>query len=374
MTAAEPFVWSDEQLDLRTTLRRILKKESSPAKVFEHIAAGYDRKVWSVLTEQLGLTAILVPECYGGMGGTQIDLAVVLEETGAALLCAPYFSTVVLGTNALLLSADDSACADYLPQIAAGRLVTTLATNPEQAAADPLAGSATAALTSGSWRVSGSGLVALDAMAADLTLVIAEHDGQTSLFAIEANAQGLNRRPLETLDLTRPQGAIELHDTPARLIGDYGTGRELMVRLIDLAATALAAEAVGGASRCLTNAVTYTKQRIQFGRAIASFQAVKQTCADLLMELELGRSAAAYAAWAACEDPAQLPRAAAMARTWCSRMFVNAAQECLQLHGGLGVTWEHRSHLYLRRAMNSAVQLSGPAYHRAVLEADLCGE
>ncbi|ORV49058.1 hypothetical protein AWC05_02475 [Mycobacterium florentinum] len=359
-------MWSAEQEQLRSTLRRFLDKESSPLRVFEHIEAGFDRKIWATLTEQIGLTAILIPQHYGGMGGTPTDLAVVFEEAGAALLCAPYFSTIVQGTNALLLSGDDAACADYLPGIAGGRTVVTLACDP--AAGDPLQAAAIATQRAGAWRVSGARLVAFDAMEADLLLVIAAHDGAPSLFAIEASALGLHRQALHTLDLTRRQGKIELRDVPARLVGEPGTGRALLSRLIDLAACAQAAEQVGGAARCLADAVAYSKQRFQFGRPIASFQAVKHICADLLIDLEFGRSAAEYAAWAAQEEPGQLPQAAAMARIWCSRMFVRVAEETLQLYGGLGVTWEHHAHLYLRRAKAAALQPSTPEYHRAVLD------
>lgn len=365
MAPTTPFVWSAEQEELRTTLRRFLDKESTPLRVFEHIEAGFDTKIWTTLNEQIGLTAILIPEHYGGMGGTQTDLAVVLEETGAALLCAPYFSTVVLGTNALLLSGDDAACADYLPGIAAGRTVATLACDP--AASDALQVAATATQLDGAWRISGARLVALDAMEADLLLVVAVHEGATSLFVIDTSAPGLQRRQLHTIDLTRRLGRIELHEVPARLVGEPGTGQGLLARLIDLVACAQAAEQVGGAVRCLDNAVAHTKQRFQFGRPIASFQAVKHTCADLLIDIEFGRSAAEYAAWAAQEAADELPQAAAMARIWCSRMFVRVAEETLQLYGGLGVTWEHHAHLYLRRAKAAAQQLSTPEYHRAVL-------
>lgn len=365
MTSTTPFVWSSEQEQLRSTMRSYLEREYSLLQVFDDIETGFDRKRWTALTEQLGLTAILIPERYGGMGGTQTDLAIVLEETGAALLCAPYFSTVVQSTNALLLSGDDGACADYLPGIAAGHTLATLVFDP---GADQLQIAATATRFRRLWRVSGGPLVALDAMDAHLVLVIAEHDGAASLFAVDVNAPGLRRRPLHTFDLTRRQAAVDLNDVPARIVGQPGAGRALLGRLVDLVASAQAAEQVGGASRCLANAVAYSKQRFQFGRPIASFQAVKHTCANLLIDLEFGRSAAEYSAWAAQEAVDKLPSAAAMARIWCSRMFVNVAEETLQLYGGLGATWEHHAHLYLRRAKSTALHLCGLTYHRDVLE------
>lgn len=360
-----PFTWSPEQEQLRTTLRDFLDKASAPLRVFEHIEAGFDPGVWATLCEQIGLTAILIPERYGGMGGRQTDVAVALEEIGAALLCAPYFSTVVLGTNALLLSGDEAACAAYLPGIAAGRTVATLACDGPSG--DALHVTATATQRDGAWWISAARMVALDAMEADLLLVVAVHDGVTSLFAVEADGPGCLRQPLQTLDLTRRMGGIALREAPARMVGEAGIGHALLVRLIDLAACAQAAEQVGGANRCLAYAVAHTKQRFQFGRPIASFQAVKQTCADLLIDIEFGRSAAEYAAWAAQESPDELPRAAAMARIWSSRMFVRVAEETLQLYGGLGATWEHHAHLYLRRAKTAARQLSVLDHHRAVL-------
>jgi alkylation response protein AidB-like acyl-CoA dehydrogenase len=370
MTGSTPFAYSEEQEQLRLAMRGFLEKESSPAKVFEHIGSdiGYDRQVWAKLTEQLGLTALLVPERFGGMGGSHVDLAAALEETGAALLCGPYFSTIVLGTNALMISGDESACADYLPAIAAGELIVTLATDPVLAACGPIRPAGAATRAGLGWAVSASGLTAIDGTVADLILLVAEHeDGSASLFAVRADAEGVQRAPLGTLDLTRRQAELSFDEAPARLVGDRGAGLSVFATLLDLVATAQAAEQVGGAARCLADAVSYAKQRVQFGRPIASFQAVKHTCADLLIELELGRSAAGYAAWAADAEPDRLAESAAVARLWCSRLFVHAAEEALQLYGGIGVTWEHHAHLYLRRAKAADLLLSGSSYHRHLL-------
>ncbi len=372
--ALPPFVFSEDQEDLRRTLNDFLARESSVERVFAHIECddGYDRTVWAKLAGQIGLAAILVPEAYGGVGGTQVDMAVALEETGAALLCAPYFSTIVLATNALLEADDAEACADFLPTIAEGRTVATLATDPRRAGTEPLHAAAQAAHRDNAWTLNGSALVAIDGEAADLILVVAKDpNGVASLFAVAAGAQGVTRSRLGTLDLTRRQARIDLDGASARLVGAPGAGLEILARVLDLAATATAIEQIGGAQRCLDDAVAYTKQRIQFGRPIASFQAVKHLCADLLVELELGRSAAYYAAWTAAHSPDELPRAAAMARLWCSELFEHVAEESLQLHGGIGMTWEHHTHLYLRRAKSAELLLSGKTYHRRVLAAEI---
>lgn len=369
-----PFVYSAEQEDIRRTVRDFLAAQSSTERVFAQIDSehGYDSAVWSTLTAQIGLTAILVPEQYGGLGGTYVDLAMALEETGAALLCAPYFSTVLLATNALLVSDDADACARYLPQIVEGHLTATLATNPSHAGRTPLRAAARAVEGTDGWKLTGSDLVAIDGAAADLILVVAEDpDGATSLFAVSAECPGMTRSRLGTLDLTRRQARIDLDGTPGQLVGELGAGLRILERVLDLVAIGTAVEQVGGAQRCLDNAVDYAKQRIQFGRAIASFQGVKYLCADLLVELELGRSAAYYAAWVAEHADHEIPRAAAVARLWCSDLFEHVAEETLQIHGAIGMTWEHHCHLYLRRAKSSALLLSGRAYHRGVLAAEV---
>jgi alkylation response protein AidB-like acyl-CoA dehydrogenase len=370
MSDLSPFEYTDEHDDLRRAVRKLAAEHASPLGPPGY-GAGFDKAAWAALTGQLGLTAILVPARYGGMDGTWIDLAITLEEAGAVLLRAPYLSTVVLGTATLLASGDDAACERYLPRIAEGELLATVATRAADAAANPLRPCAKATRNGGSWELNAPNLVAIEGMTADVVFVVADHDYTCSVFAVHADAAGFVRTPLTCLDLTRPQTRIDLSSTPAELIGEPGAGLAVLRTVLDLGAVAHAAEQVGATSHCLRQAVDYTKQRIQFGRPIASFQAVKHTCADLLVELEFGRSAAAYAAWAAAEAPAQLPRAAAEARLWCSDMFARTAEECLQLYGGLGATWEHHSHLYLRRAKSSRLLLSGSGYHRRVLAAHI---
>ncbi len=188
-----------------------------------------------------------------------------------------------------------------------------------------------------------------------------------SLFAVEADAAGLTRTPLATMDQTRKQARLEFSATPARLVGEDGGAGPALSRTLDLAAVALAAEQVGGAQRCLDMAVDYAKTRIQFGRPIGSFQAIKHKCADMLLEVESAKSAAYYAGWAAAEDSEELPVVASLAKSYCSEAYFHAAAENIQIHGGIGFTWEHDAHLYFKRAKSSELLLGDPSYHRELL-------
>ena len=188
-----------------------------------------------------------------------------------------------------------------------------------------------------------------------------------SLFAVEGSAPGLVRTPLATMDQTRKQARLEFSSTPARLIGQEGAAGPVVQHTLDLAAVALAAEQVGGAQRCLDMAVDYAKTRIQFGRPIGSFQAIKHKCADMLLEVESAKSAAYYGGWAAAEDSDELPVVASLAKSYCSEAYFHAASENIQIHGGIGFTWEHDAHLYFKRAKSSELLLGDPSYHRELL-------
>ena len=206
----------------------------------------------------------------------------------------------------------------------------------------------------------------LDGHVADLLLVVAQADGGPSLFAVRGGADGLERRPLETLDMTRKQAALELDGVPGRLIGAEGSAADVVERTLRQAAVALAAEQVGGAQRCLDMSVEYAKIRMQFGRAIGSFQAIKHMCADLLLEVESARSAAYYAAWAAQEQSDELPLVSSLAKAFCSEAYFRAAADNIQIHGGIGFTWEHDAHLYYRRAKSTELMLGTPEEHREI--------
>ena len=365
--------FSEEQDELRRSVRRFLEQKSASADVRRLMETdeGYDPQVWAQMAEQLGLQGLALPEEHGGSGYGFLEQVVVLEEMGRTLLPAPYFSTVVLAATALAESGDDSAQKDLLPGIADGSTVATLAwvEQPTSWGVEPVA--TTARRDGDGYVLDGRKTLVLDGHVASLILVVARTEAGPSLFAVDAAATGLSRRPLRTLDMTRKLAEIELAGVPARLVGAEGAAADVVERTLRLAVVALAAEQVGGAQRCLDMSVDYAKLRVQFGRPIGSFQAIKHKCADMLLEVESARSAAYYAAWAAADDTDELPLVASLAKAYCSEAFANAATENIQIHGGIGFTWEHDAHLYYRRAKSTEQFLGSPAAHRDALAARL---
>jgi len=363
------FAFSEEQEELRKAVRRFLVEKSPETEVRRLMATteGYDPAVWSQMAEQLGLQSLTIPEDFGGSGFGYVELIVVLEEMGAALLCAPYFSTVALGANALLTSGDEQAKTDLLPGIASGETIATLAITEDNGRWDFEGITLEATATGDGWTLNGHKNYVIDGHTADLILVAGRTDKGVTLFAVTGDAAGLTRAALPTMDQTRKQARLEFSATPARLIGADGGAEAGLSKTLDLAAVALAAEQVGGAQRCLDNAVEYAKNRIQFGRPIGSFQAIKHKCADMLLEVESAKSAAYYAGWAAAEDSDELPVVASLAKSYCSEAYFHAAAENIQIHGGIGFTWEHHAHLYFKRAKSSELLLGDPAYHRELL-------
>jgi alkylation response protein AidB-like acyl-CoA dehydrogenase len=363
------FAFSDEQNELRRTVHRFLQDRSPETEVrrLMQTDTGYDPLVWQQMADQLGLQSVAIPEAYGGSGLSWVELTLIVEEMGGALLCAPYFSTVALAANALLAADDDSAKAEYLPGIASGETIGTLAFTEDAGSWDLSSVTLEARESADGWKLTGRKMFVVDGMVANMLLVVGRGPTGLSLFAVRPDAAGLVRTPLETIDQTRKQARLEFVDTPAGLIGPPGGALPGLCKTLDLAAVALAAEQVGGAQRCLDAAVDYAKSRIQFGRPIGSFQAIKHKCADMLVEVESARSAAYYAAWAVEDDPAELPVVASLAKSYCSEVFSNAAAQNIQIHGGMGFTWEHPAHLYYRRARSSELMLGDPAYHRELV-------
>ncbi|MET7772572.1 acyl-CoA dehydrogenase family protein [Nocardia sp. NPDC005366] len=361
--------FTEEQLELRAVVRKFLESRSSEAQVRAHMdtAEGFDRQVWRQLADQIGVQALAIPEMYGGAGFGFGELSVVLEEAGRALLCAPLFSTVILAANALLLAGDEAACAEYLPAIAAGETIATVAVIEKSAAWSEEQISAAAVDTTEGWRLDGVKRYVLDGASADLVIVAARGVEGISLFVVERGAPGLQIEDVPTMDRTRRQATITLRDTPARLLGEIGRGWDVVAGVLDIGAAALACEQVGGAARVLETTVDYLKVREQFGRPIGSFQAIKHRCADMLVDLESARSAAYYAAYAVASDGGDLPIAAATAKVFCSTTFYHVAAESIQMHGGIGFTWEHPAHLYFKRAKGSEILLGSPAHHREAL-------
>ncbi len=363
------FAFSEEQEELRRTVRAFLDQKSPESEVrrLMDTEQGYDEAVWRQMGEQMGLQGLIVPEEFGGSGYSYVELIVVLEEMGRSLLCAPYFATVALAANALIHSGDDQAKKEFLPGIASGETIATVAFTEPSGKWDE-AGITMAATKSGDdWKLSGTKMFVLDGHTADLIIVAARTSAGVSLFVVSGDAAGLTRTALSTMDQTRKQAKLEFSDTPGRLIGTDGAGWTVLSTVLDLAAVALAAEQVGGAQRCLDMAVEYAKVRVQFGRPIGSFQAIKHKCADMLLEVESGKSAAYYAGWCAAEMNEELPSVASLAKAYCSEAYFHAAAENIQIHGGIGFTWEHPAHLYFKRAKSSELLFGDPTYHRELL-------
>jgi len=363
------FAFSEEQEELRRTVRAFLEQKSPSAEVrrLMETEEGYDPSVWEQMGSQLGLQGLAIPEEYGGSGYSYVELIVVLEEMGRALLAAPYFATVALAANAILHSGDDAAKKELLPGIASGETIATLAMTEDNGRWDAEGITATATKSGDGYTIDGHKMFVLDGHTANLIIVAAKTGDNVSLFTVAGDADGLTRTALATMDQTRKQARLEFSGTPAKLLGTEGEGWPVLSRVLDLAAVALAAEQVGGAQKCLDMSVDYAKVRVQFGRPIGSFQAIKHKCADMLLEVESAKSAAYYAGWAAAELNEELPVVASLAKAYCSDAYFHAAAENIQIHGGIGFTWEHDAHLYFKRAKSSQLLLGDPTYHRELL-------
>ncbi|MGK2930767.1 MAG: acyl-CoA dehydrogenase family protein [Acidimicrobiales bacterium] len=363
------FAFSDEQEELRNIVRSFLENKSPESAVREQMETekGYDDAVWKQMAEQMGLQSLIIPEEYGGSGYSYVELTVVLEEMGRSLVCAPYFATVVLAANTILQSGDDAAKKALLPGIASGETVATLALTEANGRWDEQGVEATATKSGDGYTISGEKMFVLDGHTADLIIVAARTDAGVSLFHLNSDASGLTRTPLSTMDQTRKQAKLTFENTPATLIGTDGGGWDVISTVLDLTAVALAAEQVGGAQYVLEMAVQYAKDRVLFGRPIGSFQAIKHKCADMLLEVESAKSAAYYAAWCAAEMNDELPSVASLAKAYCSEAYFHASAENIQIHGGIGFTWEHPAHLYFKRAKSSELLFGDPTYHRELL-------
>jgi len=361
-------VLNEEQEELQATVRRFLADRSPLSQVRRVMETpeGHDAALWDRMAGDLGLPGLTVPETYGGAGLGQVELSVVMEELGAALTPSPYLASAVLGATALLATDDEEAKRDLLPGVAAGTTIATLAVAENGGGWDPSAVAARASLDGGRWVLDGVKTLVPDGALADLVLVAARAGDELGLFAVEGGAAGLTRSALAGLDPTRQLARLELARTPARrLVSEDAAGA--LRHTMDLAAVALAAEQLGGLQRCLDRSVAYAKVRYQFGRAIGSFQAIKHLLADMHVAMELSRSALRYAAWTADEAPDELPLAAGVARASCSEAFFRVAADTIQVHGGIGFTWEHDAHLYYRRAKSSQLLFGGPRLERAQL-------
>ena len=368
------FAFSQDQDELRRAARRFLEVASSEERVRAAMETeqGYDSATWQQLSEELAWTALTIPEEYGGLGMSYLDLHPLMEEMGRALLCSPFFSTICLGANALLLGGNGAQKERHLPGIAAGEATATLAYAEKNGQLDAAGIEATCSRTAAGYILRGTKSYVLDGHTADLLIVAARTENSegaegVSLFLVPGDADGVKRAWLPTMDQTRRLASVELNDVvvpPDALVGEEGRGWALCERTLDLARIALAAEQVGAAEMCLDMSVEYAKVRKQFGRPIGSFQAIKHKCADMLMMIESARSAAFYASALAGQGERDLEEAASSAKAFCSDTFFHCAAENIQIHGGIGFTWEHAAHMYFKRAKAAEVLFGAPSFHR----------
>jgi alkylation response protein AidB-like acyl-CoA dehydrogenase len=347
---------SDQRV-LRSTARDFFEKYSDESAVRSAMETdeGFDRALWSRMADELGLQGLLVPDRFGGNELGFVQLQIVMEEMGRALVCAPFLSSAVLSVAALVASNDDDRCAELLPAIANGTTIAALVFARSDGRWDPLDTAVRGEQTAAGWTVTGERHAVVDGAAADLL---------PSLFAVDASAEGCTSTPLETLDMTRRQADMTFRSVSATLVGSAGAADAYLRAALNAGLAALAAEQVGGAKRLLEMSVEYAKVREQFGRPIGSFQAIKHKCADMLVEVESSTSAA-YAAGAALdENSPESALLASLAKAYCSEAYCHVAAENIQIHGGIGFTWEHPAHLYFRRAKSSEMLLGTPTHHR----------
>jgi alkylation response protein AidB-like acyl-CoA dehydrogenase len=368
------FAFTDEQEQFRAATRRFLNDRSPTTEVRRLMATaeGYDPAVWRQLSADLALPGIHIPERYGGAGFGMVELCIVTEELGRTLLCAPYFSTAVLAANAILNSGTEAQKSALLPDIAKGARLATLAVTEPDGNWDPMGIQVVATPDADGYRLDGPKSYVVDGHVADLLIVAARapmnggHEG-LALFTLGANSGGVERRLLESMDPTRKIARIDFRGAHANLLGKIDDGAKPILRTLDQAVIALANEMVGGAQALFDSAVNYAKLRVQFGRTISSFQAIKHKLADMLLDVELAKSAAYYAAQAAAVDDPEWPALASLAKAAASETYLHTAAECIQIHGGIGFTWDNDTHLWFKRAKSSEVFLGQPSYHRELL-------
>jgi acyl-CoA dehydrogenase len=369
-------VMSEEDLQaLREGVREVCARHAGAdeaRRLLDGSPAGAPKpQLWTALVGELGVGGLLVPERFGGVDAGWSALRVVLEELGRGLAATPFVPSNVLATTLLRASGDDDACSTYLPGIAEGGTVATVAVAEAGTGWDdwtrteaPAGASVTATAGPGGWTLSGTKRAVAFGATADLLLVTAATGDGTGLFVVERGAGGLSATALPTLDGTRPVAGIVLADTPARELAIGAKAGEAVGRTLDLGGLAIAAEDVGAMRACLETSVEYAKLRTQFDRPIGSFQAIKHKLADMLVRVELADAAVEEAALSLDNGAADAAASAVVAHACAAESFRLVAAETIQTHGGIGFTWEHAAHLYFRRAKASALAFGGATHCR----------
>ena len=352
-------------------LRRFLEDKSPTTEVRRLMGtdAGCDPDVWQQLSQELGLTAIHIPEEYGGQGFGISELAIAVEEMGRALLCSPYFASTVMAATAILKAGSEDQKRALLPKIAAGETIATLAIAEDQGDWTAEGIAMTASPAGDVYKLDGVKSFVLDGCSAELIGVAAREPGSVgeiglSLLTVSSGAAGLERAALNAADATRKLARLSFNNVEANLLGEAGAAAVPLQEALDAAAICLANEMVGGAERLRESSVDYANLRVQFGRPIASFQTLKHKAADMLLEVELAKSAAYYAAAALDDGDSDVPALASLAKAVAADAYMQTAVHTIQIHGGIGFTWDNDTHLWFKRAKSSEVFLGTTAYHR----------
>jgi alkylation response protein AidB-like acyl-CoA dehydrogenase len=370
------FGFSEDQEMLRQSARDFLGKECPMTLVRKMMddESGHSPELWRKMAE-LGWHGLILPEEYGGAGLTFVDLVVVLEEMGRVVLPGPFLSSVVYAGVTLLEAGSEEQKKKLLPKIASGELIATLAVLEPSGRWDADGIAATATSQPSGYRLDGTKLFVPDGHVAQTIIVAARKPGTSgadgvSLFVVDAGAPGVTVTPLKTMDQTRKLSEVQLANVSVgkdALVGAEGQAWKTIERVGDRGKVALCAEMCGGAQRVLDMSVEYAKVREQFGKPIGSFQAIQHKCANMMVQVESSKSATYYAAWAVANDVPEAPLAAAMAKAYCSDAYRMVAGEGIQIHGGIGFTWEHDMHIYFKRAKSSEVTFGDATWNREIV-------
>ena len=370
------FGFSEEQEMLRSSARDFLAKEAPMTYVRKMMEddRGYTDELWRKMAA-LGWMGLILPEAFGGAGLDFVDMVVVLEEMGRVVLPGPFFSTVILAGIAIAEGGSQKQKESYLPKIADGSLKATLAHLEPSGRWDADGIQLVAKSDGGGYVLDGTKLFVPDANVADVLVVAGRAPGSkgtegVSLFLVDGKAAGVTVTMLKTMDQTRKLGEVVLKGVKVgadALVGTAGDGWALLERVADRAKVGLAAEMCGGAQKVLEMSVEYAKVREQFGKPIGSFQAIQHKCANMLVEVESSKSITYYAAWAVANDVPEAPLAAAMAKAYTSDAYRHTAGEGIQIHGGIGFTWEHDMHIFFKRAKSSEVTFGDATWNREIV-------
>ena len=357
------FAFTEEQEAFRDSVKRFAEEKSTSEDVrrLMETEEGYDESTWDILSTELAVTGLIIPEEFGGSGFGATELGIVMEQFGRSLICVPFFSSSVMAASALILNGSENDKNKWLPAIAAGGAKGTLCVSERSGSWDESAIQTTASKNGDQYLLNGEKHFVLDAHVSDFLIVASRLDNRTALFTLDPKDDRVQIKLEQGMDQTRKICTVTMKGAPAQILGpDKPAALE---EIFNRSIVALSHEMIGGAQQLLDSAIEYTKLRVQFGRSISSFQAIKHRLADLLLEVELAKSACYHAAYE-IDKQQNSSEAASHAKAQASEAYLNSAIQCIQLHGGVGFTWENDTHLWFKRAKSSEVFLGSPHEHR----------